>query len=102
MSRQISLKPIISEKSLAQVENLNGYTFQVPKGVTKGQIKEAVERVFGVKVLSVHTKTVQPKAKRAGRLRRLVHGKETKKALVKLEKKDKIDLFEVKEGEKKK
>lgn len=92
------LIPVISEKSLAQVAALNEYTFSAPRHATKGQVKEQVEKMFKVKVLSVRTKVKPGKSKRAGKLRRLVTHAETKQVMVKLDKKNKISLFEIKEN----
>lgn len=91
------LKPIISEKSLTLVESSNEYTFQAPRHATKHQIKEVVEKLFSFKALSVRTKVLHGKTKRAGRLRRIVEKPDGKQVIVRLAKKDKIDLFEVKE-----
>lgn len=102
MNQSINLRPIISEKSLARVESGNVYTFQAPPGATKTQIRHALERIFGVKAMAIHTKADRTKSKRAGKLRRLVKKADTKQVVIKLDKKDKIDLFEIKEGEKKK
>lgn len=102
MNQLINLKPIISEKSLARVESFNEYTFQVAPRATKTQIKQALERVFGVKAISVHTKAERAKTKRAGKARRAVKKADMKQAIIRLDKKDKISLFEIKEGGNKK
>ena len=47
--------PIITEKSMALKENYNKYTFKVAKSANKIEIKNAVEEIFKVKVLSVST-----------------------------------------------
>ena len=54
--------PIITEKATAQSE-LNKVVFKVAPDATKPQIKEAVERLFDVKVLSVNTLTTKGKVK---------------------------------------
>src|SRR3989344_4812361 len=102
MNQLINLKPIISEKSLARVESFNEYTFQVAPRATKTQIKLALERIFGFKAVSVRTKAEREKTKRAGKARRAVKKADKKQVIVRLDKKDKIDLFEIKEGENKK
>ena len=53
--------PIITEKSMALKENYNKYTFKVLKSANKIEIKNAVEEIFKVKVLSVATVNVLPK-----------------------------------------
>ena len=61
--RDILLAPVISEKSYGLLEE-NKYTFVVAPGSNKTQIKIAVEKVFGVKVVSVNTLNRQGKRKR--------------------------------------
>jgi len=62
----VLLRPVISEKSVAQTE-LGNYTFAVARDANKFQIKAAVEAEFKVDVLAVHVISVQPKQKRRGR-----------------------------------
>lgn len=61
--RDILLKPVISEKSYGLLEE-NKYTFEVAPDANKTAIKIAVEKVFGVKVISVNTLNRQGKRKR--------------------------------------
>ena len=61
----IILKPIITEKSNDGVQN-GKYTFKVSKKATKIQIADAVQKLFGVKVLNVNTMIVKGKEKRVG------------------------------------
>lgn len=82
----IILRPIISEKSMAMRVNRE-YTFEVDKNATKTQIREAVEKLFNVKVERVNTTIVKPKPKRdlrRGYMAREGYTKEWKKAIVKL------------------
>lgn len=62
----ILIKPIITERSMTQAA-LKRYTFQVAKGANKYQIKDAVEKIFEVKVLRVNTINMRGKLKRMGR-----------------------------------
>ena len=81
VAQDIILKPILSEKSYADIANKK-YYFEVAKKATKTQIKVAVEQIFKVKVESVNTINMKSKPKRLG-----VHlGKtgEWKKAIVTL------------------
>jgi large subunit ribosomal protein L23 len=64
----------------------------VAEGATKPQIKEAVEKAFKVRVISVNVMTVHGKSRRVGA--RQVMTPSCKKAVVTLEPGDKIDLFE--------
>lgn len=62
---EIILKPIITEKSNMGVE-AGKYTFKVAKKATKVQIADAVQTLFGVKVLNVNTMNVKGKEKTVG------------------------------------
>jgi large subunit ribosomal protein L23 len=77
--RDILLAPVVSEKSYGLLEERQ-YTFVVRPDANKTQIKIAVEKVFGVKVLSVNTLNRIGKRKRskAGFGKR----KDTKRAIV--------------------
>jgi large subunit ribosomal protein L23 len=105
MNWQILKKPKITEKSMAQVAH-SRYTFEVSKDASKEDIKREVEKQFSVKVLNVRTINYKPKAKRAGKTRRITYGAAFKKAIVLLPTDQKIDLFETatekKESKKKK
>jgi len=87
----IVLRPLITEKTSAIQEKQNTYVFEVALCANKHQVKEAVERVFGVHVVDVRTCRVRGKVKRFGRH----FGKRSnwKKAYVRLEKGDVLDLF---------
>ena len=89
--RDILLAPVVSEKSYGLLEERQ-YTFIVRPDANKTQIKIAVEKVFGVKVLSVNTLNRPGKRKRS----RTGFGKrkDTKRAIVTLAAGSKpIDLF---------
>ena len=58
-------KPIITEKTMGIMENKK-YTFEVAQDANKIEIKNAVEKIFGVKVASVNTMNVLGKYKRMG------------------------------------
>ena len=63
VAEEIILAPVVTEKSSADMQE-GKYTFRVAKKATKIEIKRAVEKLFGVKVLSVNTMTVKGKEKR--------------------------------------
>jgi large subunit ribosomal protein L23 len=88
--RDVLLKPVVSEKSYALLDE-NKYTFVVSPGANKTQIKQAVEAVFSVKVESVNTLNRQGKRKRSktGFGKR----KNTKRAIVTLAEGNRIDIF---------
>lgn len=88
---EVLRRPLITEKYAAQ-QALGKYTFRVAHEATKAQIKEAVERGFGVTVLSTNLMMVAGKRRRLGR--RVLPAKPWKKAIVTLKLGDKIDLFE--------
>jgi large subunit ribosomal protein L23 len=91
--RDIILAPVISEKSYGLIED-NVYTFFVHPESNKTQIKIAIEKIFGVQVLSVNTANRQGKRKRT----RFGYGKrkDTKRAIVTLAPGAKsIDIFGV-------
>ena len=81
VAQDIILKPILSEKSYADIANKK-YYFKVAKKATKTQIKAAVEEIFKVKVASVNTMKVYGKIKRQGRTEGLTGN--YKKAVVQL------------------
>jgi len=82
--------PLMTEKSTMVLEKANGYVFVVKKTATKFDIKNAVEKIFNVKVLSVNTIINKGKNK----LFRGIPGKRSdfKKAIVRLESGNKIEL----------
>lgn len=81
-AEDILVRPYITEKTNADIAE-GKYTFIVDKKATKTQVKQAVEKLFGVKVLSVNTVNYEGKEKRQG-----VHVGKTaafKKAMVKID-----------------
>ena len=64
--RDIIIAPIITEKS-ASLEALNTYVFKVDVKANKTSIKQAIEKIFNVKVKEVRTVNSHPKKKRVGR-----------------------------------
>jgi large subunit ribosomal protein L23 len=88
----ILLRPVISEKSVAETER-NNYTFAVARDANKFQIKAAVEAEFKVTVLGVRVISVQPKQKRRGR-RQMGTVPGWRKAVVTIAAGQKIELFE--------
>jgi len=83
---------IVTERTTVLKQTLNEYVFEVNKRANKHAIKEAVERVFNVKVDEVRTMIVPGKIKRQGRY----EGKSStwKKAVVRLKDKQVIGMFE--------
>jgi large subunit ribosomal protein L23 len=91
--RDVVLEPVVSEKSYDLIQDGNTYTFIVDKRSNKTEIKQAVAKIFDVRVLSVNTINRKGKKKRTG----WVVGRrpDTKRALVTLAPGDSIDIFEV-------
>jgi large subunit ribosomal protein L23 len=87
--RNVIKAPIITEKSAALAQN-NIITFSVAIDANKTQIKQAVEKIFDVKVEKVNTVNVKPKKKRVGRYTGKTN--RVKKAIVKLAEGSSIEL----------
>ena len=85
--------PIITEKSNDLLENENKYTFKVALEANKVEIKQAIEAIYKVKVLEIATIRVLPKRRRVGKYEG--YRSAYKKAIVKLAKDDKIDVFNI-------
>jgi large subunit ribosomal protein L23 len=91
--RDIIFEPVVSEKSYDLVSDNNTYTFVVDRRSNKTEIKQAIEKIFTVKVASVNTMNRQGKRKRTGWT--VGKRKDTKRALVTLAPGESIDVFEV-------
>lgn len=89
--RDLLIRPIVTEKTSAMMQE-NKYTFRVPLEANKVEIRQAVESIFNVKVLSVNTVRVLGKTKRMGRF--VGKRSDYKKAIVKLAEGNTIPLFE--------
>ncbi|MCI0636889.1 MAG: 50S ribosomal protein L23 [Actinobacteria bacterium] len=90
-ARDVIIRPVVSEKSYAGLEQ-NTYTFLVNPRANKTEIKEAVQAIWSVQVVSVRTLNRRGKVKR----RRFTRGKrpDQKRALVTLAEGDRIEIFE--------
>jgi large subunit ribosomal protein L23 len=91
----ILLRPLITEKMLAQQESRNTYGFEVACDSNKPEIKRAVQQKFKVVVEQIRTVNVKGKSKRQNTRRGMTTGfrRDWKKALVTLRKGDTIDFF---------
>ena len=88
----IILRPVLTEKSYDGMADKK-YAFEVAIGANKIEIKQAIEKIFDVKVASVNTMRIEGKLKRQGR----TQGRrpERKKAYVTLTESSKtIEFFE--------
>jgi large subunit ribosomal protein L23 len=89
---QTIIKPRITEKSSAAYQARGEYTFEVAPRATKPEIKQAIERLFGVTVTGVWTSLQRGKTRRVG----TSSGQRPnwKKAIVTLKAGDSIPVFE--------
>lgn len=90
-AHQVILRPLVTEKGMHLSTANNQYTFEVNSLATKTQIRDAVEKLFDVKVANVHTQTKKGKPRRYRF--RWGRTKDSKKAIVKLTDEHRIDFF---------
>lgn len=88
---QVIIRPIVTEKAFHNSSARNTYTFEVHKLASKTDVKEAIEALYDVKVVSVTTQN------RQGKKRRTRKGvgctRSWKKAMVKLDEEHRLDLY---------
>ena len=89
-ARDVLKGPVISEKSVGLVED-NKYSFWVDPAANKIEIKAAVEKIFKVSVVELHTMNIKGKKKRVGR--HVGRTPDRKKAIATLKAGDKIENF---------
>lgn len=89
---EIIKRPLVTEKATLLGEKQNAYVFEVLKDASKTEVKEAVEKIFKVKVSSINTMTNHGKSKRSGK--HMKKRSNWKKAIVTLPEGQKIELFE--------
>jgi large subunit ribosomal protein L23 len=85
-------RPLITEKATRLKETTNTVCFEVDRSANKIEIRRAVEKLFGVKVIDVRVANRQGKWKRMGRF--VGQRKDWKKAYVRLAPDQKIEFFE--------
>ena len=91
--RDVIIRPVVSEKSYAGLEG-NRYTFVVHPEANKTEIKEAVQRIWNVRVLKVNT--VNRRGKRVRYRYTVGRRADHKRAIVTLAEGDSIEIFEQK------
>jgi large subunit ribosomal protein L23 len=84
--------PLVTEKSTLQKERAGHVVFRVDRAANKVEIRQAVEKIFKVKVRSVQTAAVKGKPKRVGRSQG--RRSDIKKAIVRLYPGETIEFFE--------
>ena len=88
-------RPLVTEKSNYQLTGLHQYVFEVANSATRTMVKEAIETIFEVNVLSVNIINVPAKQSRRWRSRRLLIRRPAyKKAIITLAPEDRIPFFE--------
>lgn len=87
----VIIKPLVTEKGMHRATRNNAYAFEVNRLATKLDVRQAVEELFEVKVLKVHTQNRKGKPRRTKM--RFGHTKDWKKAIVTLDAEHRIDFF---------
>ena len=89
------MKPVITEKMTAISEKLNKFAFIVDRNGNKYQIKDAIEKLYDVKVVAVNTMNYDGKLKSRYTKSGVVSGRRAafKKAIVTLREGDTIDFY---------
>lgn len=90
---QIIKRPLVTEKVMRLVDEENTYAFEVDRRANRIQVKKAIEEIYAVRVRDVRIINVKPKRGRWGR-RIVVRKPAWKKAIVRLEEGDSIELYE--------
>ncbi len=88
-------RPLVTEKTNYQVSKLHQYVFEVAKDATRSMVREAVEKLFEVKVVRVNVLVAPAKRTRRAKSRRLmIRDSGFKKAIVTLAPDNTISIFE--------
>lgn len=92
---QIIIRPIITEKMTAQSEKEGRYGFEVARTSNKVQIKQAIEKTYGVNVTGVRTMVCRGKSRSRFTKTNVLRGRTSsyKKAIVTVKQGETIDLY---------
>lgn len=92
---KVIIEPIITEKMTGKGEELNQFGFYVHKDANKLQVKDAIEKTYGVNVDSVNTMNVKGRSMTRYTKTGILKGRtnDRKKAVVRLVEGDTIDLY---------
>ena len=95
MSRNILIKPLVTEKSTRLQDKRNQYSFVVDRTANKIEIGKAIEAKYGVTVKSVNTITTPTQFKSLFRKGKMVPGQVSgyKKAIITLPLGESIEIF---------
>ena len=85
------VRPLITEKALTTRETEGSLVFEVAASATKTEVKQAVEKLFNVKVASIRTANVEGKERRRGKFSG--YKADWKKAYVRLRAGEKVPDF---------
>ena len=88
---QVVIKPLVTEKGMHRSTRNNAYAFEINRLATKEDVRRAIEELFDVKVLKVHTQNRKGKPRRTRM--RFGYTKDWKKAIVTLDPEHTIELF---------
>jgi large subunit ribosomal protein L23 len=88
---QIIIRPLVTEKGMHKANRNNAYAFEVNRLADKQDIRRAVEQLFDVKVIAVHTQNRKGKPRRSRM--KMSTTKAWKKAIVTLDKEHRINFF---------
>ena len=89
---QVIKRPLITEKATKQKEQANQLAFEVDRHANKILVRNAIEKIFKVKVLSVTILNVKGKKRVVGR--NIGKKPDWKKAIVRLAPGENIEFFE--------
>ncbi len=95
MKKQILVKPVITEKSEVLSEKRGQYSFVVHRRANKIEIRNAIEKAYGVNVERVNTMVMPGKTKSRNTKAGMVKGRVSsfKKAIVTLVEGEVLDLY---------
>lgn len=88
-------RPLVTEKAISS-QSKGKYSFIVDLNATKSQIASEFKKLFGVKALSINLTTIKGKVKTNWKTRAPVFHPNTKKAVITVNKDQKIDLLTLK------
>jgi len=88
---QVLRRPLVTEKGVDKKDNERTMCFEVAAGANKTQVKEAVQKLFKVKVAEVRTANMEGKLRRRGKF--TGYRSDWKKAYVKLKAGEKVPEF---------
>ena len=93
--RSVILRPIVTEKSMSDASALRKYHFRVHPDANKIQVREAVEKLFHVRVVAVNTLNVRGKARQRSARHKAGRTESWTKAIVTVAPGESIAAFEI-------